>query len=158
MKKDRHIKILTFFILVSILMCLSYFVRDFVIARYNHFDLSVFTIDFVKNTGAAFSLFQTHTKVLVVISVLILAAILYLIIKNLEHLKYSDLILYSFPIAGVFCNLLERILDGYVTDYIRMNHIAFPIFNLSDVFINVGAFMIICNILFNNERQKRNQQ
>ena len=57
-------------------------------------------------------------------------------------------------LAGVFCNLFERIIDGFVTDYIRLNFVTFPIFNLSDVFINIGAFLVICNILFNNEHKK----
>ena len=56
--------------------------------------------------------------------------------------------------SGIICNLIERIVDGFVTDYIRLTFIAFPIFNLSDVYISIGAFVLICNILFNNEQSK----
>ncbi len=149
-----YVKIFIFLILILILGAVSYAVRDFLILGFDGANFGLISIEYVKNTGAAFSLFQQHTTFLIVISVVILVAFLSFILGIINKIKYPDLILYAFMLAGVFCNLFERIIDGFVTDYIRLNFVTFPIFNLSDVFINIGAFLVICNILFNNEHQK----
>lgn len=149
-----YVKIFIFLILILILGAVSYAVRDFLILGFDGANFGLISIEYVKNTGAAFSLFQQHTTFLIVISVIILVAFLSFILGIINKIKYPDLILYAFMLAGVFCNLFERIIDGFVTDYIRMNFVTFPIFNLSDVFINIGAFLVICNILFNNEHKK----
>ena len=149
-----YVKIFIFLILILILGAVSYAVRDFLILGFDGANFGLISIEYVKNTGAAFSLFQQHTTFLIVISVVILVAILSFILGIINKIKYPDLILYAFMLAGVFCNLFERIIDGFVTDYIRLNFVTFPIFNLSDVFINIGAFLVICNILFNNEHKK----
>lgn len=156
-RKDA-IRIFVFFFLIILLTSISYVVRDFLTANYNNLDFLIFSIDYVKNTGAAFSLLETHTTLLIVLSVVILSIFLGLIITNIKRIKNSDLILYSFLLAGVFGNLIERILDGFVTDYIRLNFVTFPVFNLSDAFINVGAFLIICNILFINDKQDKQEK
>lgn len=148
------VKILIFILMIFLLGSLSYAVRDFLIENYDGAVFNLISIDYVKNTGAAFSLFQRHTEFLIVLSVIVLSVLLGLIFYYIKKIKYSDLLLYSFMLAGVFCNLFERISDGFVTDYIKLNFISFPIFNLSDMFINIGAFLVICNILFNNEYKK----
>lgn len=149
-----HTKIFIFLILILFLGIISYTVRDFLINSYDGKSFNLISIEFVKNTGAAFSLFQQHTTFLIVLSIVILIGFMSYILAKIKRIKYSDLTLYALMLAGVFCNLFERISDGFVTDYIRLNFITFPIFNLSDVFINVGAFLVICNILFNNEHKK----
>lgn len=149
-----YVKIFIFLILILILGAVSYAVRDFLILGFDGANFGLISIEYVKNTGAAFSLFQQHTTFLIVISVVILVAFLSFILGIINKIKYPDIILYAFMLAGVFCNLFERIIDGFVTDYIRLNFVTFPIFNLSDVFINIGAFLVICNILFNNEHKK----
>ena len=150
------VKIFIFLILILVFGAISYSVRDFLIGGYDGADFHVISIEYIKNTGAAFSLFQQHTGFLILISVIILIGVLSFILGMINKIKYPELILYAFMLAGVFCNLFERILDGFVTDYIRLNFVTFPIFNLSDVFINVGAFLVICNILFHNEHKKSN--
>ena len=131
----------------------SFLLRNFLISNCNGFDFKVFHIDYVKNYGAAFSLFSTHTSFLAVISIVILFIAIYYIFSNLEKFKNSDMFFFSLLCSGIICNLAERLTDGFVTDYIRLNFVTFPIFNISDMFICIGAFMIICNILFSNDEQ-----
>lgn len=152
--KRPYVKIFIFLILIGILCTISFTVRDYLIINYNNIDFRLITIDFVKNTGAAFSLLQSHTTFLIVLSVIVLIAFVSFILGVINKIKYTDLILYALMLSGVLCNLFERIMNGYVTDYIRLNYVAFPIFNVSDMFINIGAFLVICNILFNNEHKK----
>lgn len=150
-------KLQNFLVYVSVTLALvlfSFFLRNFLQMYCNKQNFFFFDIDFVKNTGAAFSLFQTHTDILIVLSVFILTMVVFYVIKHLNSLKLSSLILLSLFSAGIIGNLAERIADGFVTDYIRLTFVDFPIFNISDVFINTAAFLIICNIIFNNDKQQ----
>ena len=148
-----HTKFCLYTFLTFILVALSFLLRNYLALNCDNRNFLFVNIDFVKNTGAAFSLFQTHTHILIIISVVVLAAVVVYVAKHLKSLDNSTIILLSLFSAGILGNLLERILDGFVTDYIRLTFVDFPIFNLSDMFINIAAFLIICNILFNNEKR-----
>lgn len=153
MNKEKFKKVLIFVILTTVFITISLFFRDLLITTLNNFDFKLFTIDYIKNYGAAFSLFHTQTSLLIIISTGILLLTLYYIIRNIMSFSKQDFLFSSMLCAGIICNLSERLLDGYVTDYIRLNMVSFPIFNISDLFICVGAFVLICNILFSNEQQ-----
>ncbi len=153
MPMNKYKKMFSFFILTAFFCAVSLFTRNIVIAYYNNFDCTLFKIEYIKNYGAAFSLFHTHTAFLVFVSTLILIAAFYYIFLNIKKYTLSDLFFSSILCAGIICNLSERIVDGFVTDYIKLNFVMFPIFNISDIFICIGAFVLICNILFNNEKK-----
>lgn len=148
----KNTKILSFSLLTLIFAIVSFVLRNVLITNYNNFNFKLFTVDYIKNYGAAFSLFHTHTSFLIVISVIILLFALYYIYKYIYDFSKSDVFFSALLCAGIICNLSERLLDGFVTDYIRLNFVIFPIFNVSDMFISIGAFILICNILFNNEQ------
>lgn len=147
-----NVKRFVIFLLSTYLLSLcSFSMRNLLVSRFNTIDFKLFQIDYIKNYGAAFSLFHTHTSFLITISIVILFVTLFYIFSNLDKFTKSDFFFSSLLCAGIICNLAERLCDGYVTDYIRLNFIAFPIFNISDMFICLGAFVLICNILFSNE-------
>ena len=143
-----------FLLIVLLLSFFSFLIKNILVNNFNNTDFWLFKVDFVKNYGAAFSLLHTHTSLLIIISLIILIAALIHVFKNIKTFSYSDLFFSSMLCAGIICNLIERIFDGYVTDYIRITFVAFPIFNVSDIYISIGAFVLICNILFNNESKK----
>lgn len=154
MPSAKKTKILTFSLLTLIFAIISFVLRNLLITNYNNYDFKLFTVDYIKNYGAAFSLFHTHTSFLIIISLIILLFALYYIYKYISEFSKSDVIFSALLCAGIICNLSERLLDGFVTDYIRLNFVIFPIFNISDMFISIGAFVLICNILFSNEPTK----
>ncbi len=144
-----------FLFLTALFSLLSFGARVVLISNFDRANFKLFTIDYVKNYGAAFSLFHTHTDFLILLSLIIFFAVIFYIYKNILKFSKFEILFSSLLTAGILCNLTERIFDGFVTDYIRLNFIVFPIFNLSDVFINIGAFILICNILFNNEQEEK---
>ena len=149
-------KKISVFIIFTVFFCIiSLQTRNFLIPAHNNYECFLFKIDYIKNYGAAFSLFHTHTSFLIIVSIIILITAFYYIFSNITRYKPQDLLFSSLLCAGIICNLSERLVDGFVTDYIRLKFIIFPIFNISDIFICLGAFVLICNILFNNE-QKNN--
>ncbi len=119
-----------------------------------HFSNSLINVVYAKNTGASFSIMQNSTNVLIILSIIALLAIFYYVIKNLGKTKMKELFFISFLTAGIAGNLFERILLGYVRDFFDLAFINFPIFNISDIFINIGVFGIIIFILLSKKPAK----
>lgn len=107
----------------------------------------IFKVVYVENTGAAFSILQNSTTFLIVLSILAIGGIFYFVAKNIENLYMRDLLFVSFLTAGILGNLGERVFFGYVRDFFDLTFINFPIFNISDIFINIGVLGIIVLLL-----------
>ena len=63
----------------------------------------------------------------------------------------------SILIAGILCNMGERIYFGYVRDFFKLNFINFPVFNISDIFINLSVFAIVVIIVKYNYTKNNNE-
>lgn len=100
-------------------------------------------ITYVHNTGAAFSLFEGNTWLLVAIGIIAVIG-LTIYIGKLVHITDFDMFTYSLLVGGVLGNLIDRIVHGYVIDYISLNIFGyhFPIFNFADMCI-VGSVILI---------------
>ena len=109
-------------------------------------DLIFFSIDYVKNYGAAFNLLSGSRIILSIISVLITIILLYIIL-NKKNISNIDLFSYSFILGGTIGNGLDRIFKGYVIDFINLNFIKFPIFNIADISINIGFILILYRLI-----------
>lgn len=107
----------------------------------------LFKIIYIENTGAAFSIMQNSTTFLIIVSILAILGIFYFVTKNVESLYMKDLFFVSILTAGIMGNLYERLFLGYVRDFFDLTFINFPIFNISDVFINIGVLGIIVLII-----------
>ena len=112
-------------------------------------DFLLFKLDFVKNYGAAFNLFSGSRLFLSFISIIFSIFLIYLILRN-KNLQALDLYSYSFILGGTIGNGIDRILKGYVIDFINLNIINFPVFNIADISINIGFIFLVYNIFKNN--------
>lgn len=103
-----------------------------------------FHITYVRNTGAAWSIFSGETFGIVVVSLIIVFFIIYYIYKNRPS-SVLEKIGYSMILGGAFGNLLDRIIYGYVIDFFDFCIFGYnyPIFNLADSFILVGVILLI---------------
>ena len=137
------------FILLSLLICLlDQLIKYFISIDYKSIvktDLIIFTIDYVKNFGAAFNIFSGSRIFLSTVSILFSLILIYFILKNNIN-KTIDLLSYSFILGGSLGNGIDRIFKGYVVDFINLNFINFPIFNLADIAINIGFFLLFYNL------------
>lgn len=98
------------------------------------------------NTGAAFSILSGHTRLLAVISLLLLSAVAFLVFVRL-HLTCAGKIAFAALLGGGVGNLIDRLLLGGVTDYIRLLFVRFPVFNLADIAITASAFYLLILML-----------
>ena len=138
-----------YFIFISLLICLlDQLSKYFISIDYKSIvktDLIIFTIDYVKNFGAAFNIFSGSRSFLSTVSILISFILIYFILKNNIN-KTIELLSYSFILGGTLGNGIDRIFKGYVVDFINLNFINFPIFNLADIAINIGFFLLFYNL------------
>ena len=112
-------------------------------------DFLLFKLDFVKNYGAAFNIFSGSRIFLSLISIIFSILLIYLILSK-NNFNVLDLFTYSFILGGTIGNGIDRILKGYVIDFISLNIINFPVFNIADISINIGFVLLMFNIFKNN--------
>jgi len=110
----------------------------------------LFRLDFVKNYGAAFNIFSGSRIFLSLISIIFSLLLIYLILTK-NNLSSTELYSYSFILGGSIGNGIDRLLNGFVIDFINLNFINFPVFNIADVSINIG-FIFLINSIFKNKR------
>ena len=113
-------------------------------------DFLLFRLDFVRNYGAAFNIFSGNRIFLSLISIFFSIFLIYLILSK-KTLNKFDLISYSFILGGTIGNGIDRILRGFVIDFINLNVINFPVFNIADISINIGFIFLLYSIFKNKE-------
>jgi len=112
-------------------------------------DFLLFKLDFVKNYGAAFNIFSGSRIFLSLISIIFSILLIYLIFSK-NSLNLFDLYSYSFILGGTIGNGIDRLYKGFVVDFINLNIINFPVFNIADISINIGFIFLLYNIFKNN--------
>ena len=133
------------FFLISDLYLSKIFYKN--ITRGFAFSSKVVALTFVKNTGAAFNIFPNAREFLIILSVVVLTLLFLYVIKNLKSIWMKEIFLISLLCAGIAGNLHERIVLGYVRDFFQLKFINFPVFNISDIFINISVIALIIIIL-----------
>ena len=113
-------------------------------------DFLLFRLDFVKNYGAAFNIFSGNRIFLSLISITFSILLIYLIFRK-NTLNQFDLLSYNFILGGTIGNGIDRILKGFVIDFINLNIINFPVFNIADIAINLGFIFLLYRIFKNKQ-------
>src|ERR1700722_10627397 len=126
------------------------------IPLYSHIQMipGFFRLTHTENTGAAFSLFADSTRpwrtvLLIGFSVIALAVVSYLLWKN-NHAHIATGIVLSLIMGGAVGNLWDRVARGLVVDFLLfyVKRYQWPVFNLADSAIVVGAGLLVLEILF----------
>lgn len=101
-------------------------------------------ITYVRNTGVAWSIFSDMQFMIIIISILIIGGIVWYMYKNKPKNRLEK-VSYGFILGGALGNFIDRIIHGYVIDFIdvRIFGYNYPIFNLADTFIVVGIILLI---------------
>lgn len=143
-------KFIYFTITLSFFTYSNYFFSNLIYYKLNHgwrFSSSFINIIYAENTGAAFSIMQNSTSFLIFLSIIAVFTILYYLLKNLDIINFKGIFFLSVLTSGILGNLFERLIFRHVIDFFELAFINFPIFNISDIFINIGVLGIIILIL-----------
>ncbi|MCO6559808.1 MAG: signal peptidase II [Gilliamella sp.] len=145
MKKDNGLYWLLFAIIVFIIDIASKF---WILNNFSLFEsvnlLPFFSITYVRNIGAAFSIFEGQRMMLAAIALIISAVIVRMLYRNTRQQKLENLSL-SMILGGALGNLFDRLYHGFVIDFLDVNfgdwH--YPTFNIADCAICVGIGLFI---------------
>lgn len=123
-------------------------VSKYLVVNYFHKDITIikntFYLIYTQNNGAAFSILTGKRLFLIIVTFLIIVAIIHYIKKKCIKDK-TNIIAFSLVLGGSIGNLIDRIVRGYVVDFISVKifNYNFPIFNIADSFICIGVFILV---------------
>ena len=141
-----------YLIVISILCFLDQYSKIYISLNINKLinkDLLILTIEYIRNYGAAFNILSGSRLFLSLISIISTIILMYFIfIREDKRINKYGL---SFIVAGSIGNGIDRIIYGYVKDFIKIKFINFPVFNIADIAINIGILIMIINY-FKNKR------
>ncbi|MGL4868002.1 MAG: signal peptidase II [Cetobacterium sp.] len=115
-----------------------------------------FHLTYVKNRGIAFGMFQGKLDIISVLTVGVILGLGFYFYKNKEKFSVAEKFGYSFILGGAIGNIIDRIYRGFVIDMVDFRGIWVFVFNLADVWINIGVILIIIDSLLESKRKKKN--
>jgi|SRR5271168_3676817 len=155
----------THFLLALIVVLLDHWTKHLAatrIALYHHVQVipGFFRLTHTENSGAAFSLFADHparwkTEMLIAFSMIAMAIVVLLLWKQTRALSISGIAL-SLILGGAAGNFWDRVSTGHVVDFLLfyVKQYEWPVFNLADSSIVVGAGLLILEILFSKSHRE----
>lgn len=109
----------------------------------------VFGLYYVENKGISFSMLSSKMALIIIITSIIMLILIYVMIRTPKTKYFMPFsIVLSVIAGGAAGNMIDRIFRGFVIDFIMLDFINFPIFNVADIFVCVGLFMLVILIIF----------
>lgn len=143
-----------YFIIISLILALDIFTKYLSTFYFKVSEIEVIKnilyFTYVENRGAAFGIMQNNRWFFITVTLILIFIMVLYILKS----KPKNIILklsLSFVIGGGIGNLIDRIAKGYVVDFIDVRIINYPVFNIADCFIVIGALLLCIYILFSKE-------
>ncbi|MCR5010024.1 MAG: signal peptidase II [Clostridia bacterium] len=116
----------------------------------------VFDLTYIINRGAAWGILAGKQVLLTVFTVLVLAALVFYAIKKHKVIGKLELVSIAMIVGGGIGNLIGRVFDGYVVDFINIRFVKFfNIFNVADIGITVGCILLVISVLFFGKKQNK---
>lgn len=109
----------------------------------------VFEFSYLENTGTAWGMFSGARIYFLILTVVIVAVITYVVAIMPSERKMLPLqVVLTVLGAGALGNFIDRLLLGYVRDFIYFKLINFPVFNVADIYVTVSVICFAVLILF----------
>ena len=108
---------------------------------------NIFHFTFILNNGTAFGLFKGANAMLAIFSVLVIALIIFYVLKN-KALAFINSLALGLILGGALGNLFDRVRFGYVIDFLDFR--IWPVFNIADSAITIGTVILAWKILRQN--------
>lgn len=116
---------------------------------------NIINITYTENTGMAFGIGQNNLFFIIIINIIVLGIIIKLIKEKQEQIDLKILTSLILILSGGIGNLIDRIFRGYVVDFIDINFMSFPNFNIADISITVGILILIISIIKSMFQQEK---
>ena len=147
----------SFFILVFFVFCdliTKFFIKNNFLINESKKINSFLDIVYIQNYGVSFGFLSGLVSywILVIVGLLVTSLIYYLMINSFKRLEK---LAYFIIIIGALSNILDRIINSYVVDFISLHYDNFywPAFNLADIYITIGIIMLIVSFFIKSKKQ-----
>ena len=105
-----------------------------------------------KNTGAAFGMFQDMNLVFAALAVVVTLAIMIFFPRVAQH-EWPLRLALAMQMGGAVGNLIDRLTQGYVTDFVSLG--TFAVFNVADASISVGVAVLVVGVWLSEMKLRR---
>ena len=109
---------------------------------------------YVENRGVAFGMLSDKLYIVLPVTIVVVIICVCVYIKNRGKSKLFDTSL-LFVITGAIGNIADKITRGFVVDFIEFRFIDFPVFNFADIYVCIGAALLIIYVLFGENNENR---
>lgn len=128
-------------------------------AQFYHFEVikDFFYLTYLENRGAAFGMLQNFRWAFVIMTPIVLVFIFKYFRNNRNVVLRTSL---TFFTAGAVGNFIDRLFRGFVIDFLDFYPFGydFPVFNAADVFVDIGAFLLIIYLIFIYKEPEKNKE
>ena len=154
MKKRQYTKYLLSVLFMAILVFLDQYTKYLSINNLKEkSDIilipGVLQLHYLENTGAAFSMLEGGRIFFAILTPILVIGLVYIFIRMPQDKKFNFLNLsILLLVSGAIGNYIDRILNGYVVDFIYFSLINFPVFNVADIYVTCSVIALFLVILF----------
>lgn len=115
-------------------------------------DGKLINLTYLENRGAAFGILQDKRLLFIILTCAIVIYLLYCFIKNIKTSPRILNISLALIISGAIGNFYDRLIQGYVVDFIEFSFVKFPVFNVADILVTVGCALMIIYIILHGDK------
>ena len=112
---------------------------------------NIVSFTYIQNTGAAFSILEGKMWFFYIITVVVVAGLIYYMYTEAKENKVLGFLL-SLILAGAIGNFIDRLFLQYVVDMIKLEFIDFAIFNVADSYLTVGVTLLLIYTLYDERK------
>ena len=116
-----------------------------------------FHLTYVKNRGIAFGMFQGKLDIISIATVIAIVAIAYYLYKEKNKLSLVEKMGFIYILAGAIGNMIDRAFRGFVVDMVDFRGIWSYVFNLADVWINIGVIFVLLDQLILRKKRENEE-
>ncbi len=117
----------------------------------------IFDFTYVRNEGAAFGILQGARVFFIILTVVICVALIVYLIKA-KPTSLLEKTALAFIAGGAIGNFIDRVWLGYVRDFINLTFIDFPVFNVADCFVCIGAGLYILYTFLDLKKKNKDEK
>ena len=110
-------------------------------------------LTYIHNYGAAFSILQNKQAFLITFTGIAMAAIIIYVLKERKKLSRTELAALGLIVGGGLGNLTDRVLNGYVVDFLNMYIL--PVFNVADMAVCAGSALLVYSVVILEARLRK---
>ena len=112
----------------------------------------ILSFTYVRNEGAAFGLFSGARIFFIIFTIIVLLGAVYYIVK-MRPRSFLEKTALSFIAGGAVGNFIDRAAFGFVRDFIMTTFIDFPVFNVADCFVCIGASLYVLYVFLDSRNE-----